>query len=150
MITHPWPKFSWSEVSYIFCRFCLWLESKQSCRTAWYFLFTQTTKNGLFNVLIVFGNLKCWFSKKNDWYLLPTIFHPHWYNSVIFRAPLWYIGCDSHPRHCSRDDIPAWPPNKISLLSLLTLDLTMYHRFISFLRVVQSRQGRLFNPTYCL
>ena len=51
------------------------------------------------------------------------------------------IGCDSRPRHCRRDDIPAWHPNKITLLSLLPLDLTMYHCFISFLRAVQSCRG---------
>ena len=43
--------------------------------------------------------------------------------------------------NCRRDDIPAWRPNKITLLSLLPLDLTMYHRFISFLRAVQSHEG---------
>ena len=37
--------------------------------------------------------------------------------------------------------IPAWRPNKITLLPLLPLDLTMYHHFISFLRAVQSREG---------
>ena len=60
------------------------------------------------------------------------------------------IGCDSRPRHCKRDDIPAWRPNKITLLSLLPLDLTMYRRFISFLCAVQSREGRKFKPdTVC-
>ena len=38
--------------------------------------------------------------------------------------------------------IPAWRPNKITLLPLLPLDLTMYHHFISFLRAVQSREGQ--------
>ena len=42
------------------------------------------------------------------------------------------IGCDTRPRHCRRDDIPAWHPNKIILLSLLPLDLTTYHHFIRF------------------
>ena len=42
------------------------------------------------------------------------------------------IGCDSRPRHCKRDNIPAWRPNKITLLSLSPLDLTMHLRFISF------------------
>ena len=72
------------------------------------------------------------------------------YNSVIFEgATLVYrpdcnaeggchaaIGCDSRPRHCRRDDIPAWRPNKITLLSLLPLDLTMYHRYISLNLVI--------------
>ena len=52
------------------------------------------------------------------------------------------IGCDSRPRHCRRDDIPAWRPNKITLLSLIPLNLAMYNRFISFLRAAQSREGR--------
>ena len=60
------------------------------------------------------------------------------------------IGCDSRARHCRRDDIPAWRPNKITLLSLLPHDLTMYRRFTSFLRAVQFREGRWFNPdTVC-
>ena len=52
------------------------------------------------------------------------------------------IGCDSRPRHCRRDNMPAWRPTKITLLSLLPLNLAMYHRFISFLRAAQSREGR--------
>ena len=71
----------------------------------------------------------------------------------VFTVLLWYIntiGCDSRQRHCRRDDIAAWRPNKIMLLSLLPLDLTMYHCFISFFRAVQSREGRQFNPRYCL
>ena len=36
---------------------------------------------------------------------------------------------------------PARRPNKIMLLSLLPLDLMMYHRFISFWHAVQSRGG---------
>ena len=58
--------------------------------------------------------------------------------------------CDSHPRHCRRDDIRAWRPNKITLSSLLPLDLTTHHRFISFLRAVQSHEGRWLIPdTVC-
>ena len=87
-----------------------------------------------------------WFLRAPRWYIGPTAMPRA---AVTPTAPEWSegaIGCDSHPRHCRRDDIPAWRPNKITLLSLLPLDLTMYHRFISFLRAVQSRDGRWLIP----
>ena len=56
-----------------------------------------------------------WFLRAPRWYIGPTA------------MPRAAIGCDSRPRHC---------------ISLLPLDLTMYHRFIRLLRVVQSREGR--------
>ena len=68
------------------------------------------------------------------------------YNSVFFRAPCWYIDPTAMPReavtpiaigrysrlmHCRRDDIPAWRPNKLTSFSVSSLDLTIYHDFIS-------------------
>ena len=79
-----------------------------------------------------------WFLRAPRWYISPTAMP----RAAV--APEWSegaIGCDSRLRHYRRDDILAWRPNKITLLALLPLDLTMYYHFISFLRAVQSRVG---------
>ena len=103
-------------------------------------------------------------------YSCPWVSH-HLYKSVIFWAPRWYIGptlmprvditpivpslrsgaigCDSRPRHCRGDEIPAWRPNKVVLLSLLPLNPTMYRRFIIF-TCCSVPWGRQFSPRYCL
>ena len=78
-----------------------------------------------------------WFLRAPRWYMGPTAMPRA---AVTLRSGA--IGCDSHPWHCRRDDMPAWRPNKIMLLSLLPLNLAMYHRFISFLHAAQSREGR--------
>ena len=83
-----------------------------------------------------------WFLRAPRWYIGPTAMPRAAVTPIAPERSEGAIGCDSRPRHCRRDDIPAWRPNKITLLSLLPLDLTMYHRFISFLRAVQSREGR--------
>ena len=75
------------------------------------------------------------------WYIGPTAMPRAAVTPIAPERSEGAIGCDSRPRHCRRDDIPAWRPNKITLLSLLPLDLTMYHHFISFLCAVQSREG---------
>ena len=79
---------------------------------------------------------QCWFNKFSLVKEAPDTKYQNIYTIVwFFRALRWYIGppairsgaigCDSRPAHCRRDDIPAWRPNKITLLSLLPLDLTM-------------------------
>ena len=83
-----------------------------------------------------------WFLRAPCWYIGPTAMPRAAVTPIAPERSEGAIGCDSRPRHCRRDDIPAWRPNKITLLSLLPLDLTMYHRFISFLRAVQCREGR--------
>ena len=80
------------------------------------------------------------------WYIGPTAMPRAAVTPIAPERSEGAIGCDSRPRHCRRDDIPAWRPNKITLLSLLPLDLMMYHRLISFMRAVQSREGCWFNP----
>ena len=91
-----------------------------------------------------------WFLRAPRWYIGPTAMPRAAVTPIAPERSEGAIGCDSRPRHCRRDDIPAWRPNKITLLSLLPLDLMMYHRFISFMCAVQSREGRWFNPRYCL
>ena len=91
-----------------------------------------------------------WFLRAPRWYIGPTAMPRAAVTPIAPERSEGAIGCDSCPRHCRRDDIPAWGPNKITLLSLLPLDLMMYHRFISFMCAVQSREGRWFNPRYCL
>ena len=91
-----------------------------------------------------------WFLRAPRWYIGPTAMPRAAVTPIAPERSEGAIGCDSRPRHCRRDDIPAWRPNKITLLSLLPLDLMMYHRFVSFIRAVQSREGRWFNPRYCL
>ena len=82
-----------------------------------------------------------WFFRAPRWYIGPTAMPRAAVTPIAPERSEGAIGCDSRPRHCRRDDIPAWRPNKITLLSLLPLDLTMYHHFISFLCAVQSREG---------
>ena len=50
------------------------------------------------------------------------------------------IGHDSCSRHCRKDDIPAWRPTKILLLSL-PLYLALYHHCTGFLRAFKSQRG---------
>ena len=91
-----------------------------------------------------------WFFRAPRWYIGPTAMPRAAVTPIAPERSEGAIGCDSRPRHCRRDDIPAWRPNKITLLSLLPLDLTMYHRFISFLCAVQSREGVSLTPdTVC-
>ena len=82
-----------------------------------------------------------WFLRAPRWYIGPTAMPRAAVTPIAPERSEGAIGCDSRPRHCRRDDIPAWRPNKITLLALLPLDLTMYYHFISFLRAVQSRAG---------
>ena len=91
-----------------------------------------------------------WFFRAPCWYIGPTAMPRAAVTPIAPERSEGAIGCDNRPRHCRRDDIPVWGPNKITLLSLSPLDLTMYHRSISFLRAVQSRDEREFNPRYCL
>ena len=91
-----------------------------------------------------------WFLRAPRWYIGPTAMPRAAVTPIAPERSEGAIGCDSRPRHCRRDDIPAWRPNKITLLTLLPLDLTMYHRFISFLCVVQSlRDVNLIPDTVC-
>ena len=73
-----------------------------------------------------------WFFRAPRWYIGPTAMPRAAVTPIAPERNEGTIGCDSRPRHCRRDNIPAWRPNKITLLSLLQLDLTMYHHFISF------------------
>ena len=82
-----------------------------------------------------------WFLRAPCWYIGPTAMPRAAVTPIAPERSEGAIGCDSRPRHCRRDDIPAWRLNKITLLALLPLDLTMYYHFISFLRAVQSRVG---------
>ena len=82
-----------------------------------------------------------WFLRAPRWYIGPTAMPRAAVTPIAPERSEGAIGCDSRPRHCKRDDIPAWRPNKITLLALLPLDLIMYYHFISFLRAVQSRVG---------
>ena len=91
-----------------------------------------------------------WFLRAPRWYIGPTAMPRAAVTPIAPERSEGAIGCDSRPRHCKRDDIPAWRPNKITLLALLPLDLIMYYHFISFLRAVQSRVGHSFNPIYVL
>ena len=77
-----------------------------------------------------------WFLRAPRWYIGPTAMPRAAVTPIAPERSECAIGCDSRPRHCRRDDIPAWRPNKITLISLLTLDLTMYNCLISFLRSV--------------
>ena len=83
-----------------------------------------------------------WFFRVPRWYIGPTAMPRAAVTPIAPERNEGAIGCDSRPKHCRRDDIPAWRPNKITLLSLLPLDLTMYNCFISFLCAVQSREER--------
>ena len=100
------------------------------------FLHAQVGAKAIFTYTIV------WFLRAPRWYIGPTAMPRAAVTPIAPERSEGAIGCDSRPRHCRRDDIPAWRPNKITLLSLLPRDLTMYHRFISFLRAVQFREGR--------
>ena len=92
----------------------------------------------------------CDFFRAPRWYIGPTAMPRAAVTPIAPERSECAIGCGSRPRHCRRDDIPAWRPNKITLLSLLPLVLTMYRRFISFLCAVHSREGRWLNPdTVC-
>ena len=77
-----------------------------------------------------------WFLRALHWYIGPTAMPRAAVTPIAPERSEGAIGCDSRPRHCRGDDIPAWRPNKIMLLSLLPLDLTMHHHFISLLRAV--------------
>ena len=113
-----------------------------------YILHTYAMSSGL--LLVTYNYTIVWFLRAPRWYIGPTAMPRAAVTPIAPERSEGAIGCDSRPRHCRRDDIPAWRPNKITLLSLLPLDLMMYHRFISFMCAVQSREGRWFNPRYCL
>ena len=81
----------------------------------------------------------------------------HFDETIIFRIffcivaisiQVWYvIGHNRHPRHCGRNDTPPWCLNKIRVLWLLPLHLTMHHNLLDFLRVLKSKDGITLTPT---
>ena len=101
---------------------------------------TMTTKFSIFYTMFCNYTI-VWFLRAPRWYIGPTAMPRAAVTPIAPERSEGAIGCDSRPRHCRRDDIPAWRPNKITLLALLPLDLTMYYHFISFLRAVQFRVG---------
>ena len=99
----------------------------------WYFLSGNGTRRYCSSLFVRSATYTIvWFLRAPRWYIGPTAMPRAAVTPIAPERSEGAIGCDSRPRHCRRDDILAWRPNKITLLALLPLDLTMYYHFISF------------------
>ena len=111
--------------------------------------FPAHASNTIYNPMNIYTTL-VWLLRAPCWYIGPTAMPKAVGMPIAPEQGEGTIGRERHPKHCRKDDIPAWWSNKITLLALLPFVPTLWRRCINLLMLFGPVRGvNLIPETIC-